>query len=157
MCFQIKISTMDCLLSHDKNQYWWRKREINKKWRVSPFRRTKGDQRWQSYHSPLLLKFPWHLTAWRITLNSNISFLFIMSRKLNYVDLEKTLKPWIPQVFCHCKGLLIQAASVDPFFSHNKHQNFACFSYRDVVGGFPSLALCADIHRPVSIILQVVP
>ena len=36
----------------------------------------------------------------------------------------KTLKPWIPQVFCHGECLLIQSASMDPFFALYQDQDW---------------------------------
>lgn len=37
--------------------------------------------------------------------------------------IKSTLKPRIPQVFCHRVCLLIQSASMDPFFAHYQDQD----------------------------------
>lgn len=53
-------------------------------------------------------------------------FTFSLSLpQLCHISYVKTkLKPWIPQVFCHRVCLLIQSASMDPFFAHYQDQDW---------------------------------
>lgn len=57
-------------------------------------------------------------------------FLFFIIRffppfSFNYTKgyIKTRLKPWIPQIFCHWVCLLIQSASMDPFFAHYQDQD----------------------------------
>lgn len=51
-------------------------------------------------------------------------FAFFFLPQLYHVSyIETRLKPRIPQVFCHRVCLLIQSASMDPFFAHYQDQD----------------------------------
>lgn len=61
-----------------------------------------------------------------------LSFLFCFFPFINFFLFPSTtpkatsntrLKPWIPQIFCHWVCLLIQSASMDPFFAHYQDQD----------------------------------
>ena len=74
-------------------------------------------------------------------------FLFIcfslpQLRHISYVKIK--LKPWIPQVFCHRVCLLIQSASMDPFFAHYQDQDW---KKRDREGTFREGAEITQVKR----------
>lgn len=49
--------------------------------------------------------------------------IFFLPQLYHVSYIETTLKPRIPQVFCHRVCLLIQSASMDPFFAHYQDQD----------------------------------
>ncbi len=72
-------------------------------------------------------------------------FFFLSLPQLRHISYVKTkLKPWIPQVFCHWVCLLIQSASMDPFFAHYQDQDW---KKRDREGTFREGAEITQVKR----------
>ena len=131
-CLLVELSAMDPILPHHYNQHWstrWeKKRNKREKWTElkstplpppSLWRVVGKNKWWHRILPPLFIaikKLPRHLTACR-------EFSFFIPQIWSISELA-TLKSWISQVFCHRVCLLIQYASMDTFFAHNKYQDW---------------------------------